>query len=60
MDEQFKKIKFLIYINYLLCVLLINLHMLDIDELIIILIRTWLSLQDAFSDEFIYNYEIFN
>lgn len=57
-QKEIKNIKILIYLNYLICwlyVLIISFHTLDLQKLIVTLLRTSLTLQEPFSDEYISN-----
>ena len=56
-DEKIKRLRILIYVNYLICwlyILIISLPSLDLQELVLTLVKTWLTLQDPFSGEFLY------
>jgi hypothetical protein len=58
-NEKFKKIKLLIYVNYLLCwlyILIVSIQTLNIAELMLILNKTWLTLQDPFTETAIIEY----
>jgi|ERR1700729_1218502 len=51
--QKIKNIKLLIYTNYLLCwlyILIVSIHTLNIYDIIIMLIRTFLSIPEPFSD----------
>jgi|ERR1700729_161306 len=55
--QKIKNIKLLIYTNYLLCwlyILIVSIHTLDINQIIIMLLRTFLSIQEPFSGIFIW------
>lgn len=57
-NPKIKNIKILMYSNTLICwlyILIISLHTLDLNELVITLLKTWLTLQDPFSEDFIFD-----
>lgn len=57
-NDNFKYMKILIYLNYLLCwlyVLLVSLPNLHIEELIIVLTETWEQLEEPFSNIGLYD-----